>query len=109
MFPKYLITLTILSSWGSRNGYCIYIQLIMAIVLHPHTTVLCPSHDWWLPLCVNFVRYMNCAFSNLIPGQWRRRRVQELEQWHTSEIWLQCMLLVFFVMNFRFRSMAQSA
>jgi len=40
----------------------IFIQLVTAIVLHPHETLLCPLSDLWLSLCVKFVPYMNCAF-----------------------------------------------
>jgi len=35
----------------------------MAIVLHPHKTLLLPLPDLWLSLYVKFVPYMNRAFS----------------------------------------------
>ena len=35
----------------------------MAIVLHPHKTLLRPSTDLWLSLFSKFICYMNRAFS----------------------------------------------
>ena len=60
---KCLLALSISTSLGSREAYPICIQLVMAIVLHPHNTLLGPLPDLWLSLYVKFVRYMNRAFS----------------------------------------------
>jgi len=62
-FPKCLLALSILTSLGSRKTYRICIQLVTAIVLHPHKTLLRPLPDLWLSLYVKFVPYMNRAFS----------------------------------------------
>jgi len=47
--------------WISKV-YCICIQLIMVILLHPHRTLLHPLPDLWLSLVVKFLHYMNHAF-----------------------------------------------
>ena len=62
-FAKCLLALSISTSLGSRNAYSICIQLVPAIVLHPHKTLLCPLPDLWLSLYVKFIPYMNHAFS----------------------------------------------
>jgi len=62
-FAKCLLDLSISTSLGSRQAYVICIQLITAIVLHPHETLLPPLPDLWLSLYVKFVPYMNRAFS----------------------------------------------
>jgi hypothetical protein len=62
-FAKCLLALSISTSLGSRKAYCICVQLVMVIVLHPHKTLLRPMPDWWLSLYVKFVHYMNLAFS----------------------------------------------
>jgi len=62
-FAKCLLALSISTSLGSRKAYRICIQLVTAIVLHPHQTLLRPLPDLWLSLYVMFVPYMNCAFS----------------------------------------------
>jgi len=63
MFAKCLLALSIPTSLGSRNADRICIQLVTAIVLHPHKTLLCPLPDLWLSLYVKFVPYMDRAFS----------------------------------------------
>jgi len=63
MFAKCLLALSISTSLGSQQAYCICIQLITAIVLHPHKTLLRPLPDLWLSLDAKFVRYMNRGFS----------------------------------------------
>jgi hypothetical protein len=62
-FAKCLLALSISTSLGSRKAYRICIQLVTAIVLHPHKTLLRPLPDLWLSLYVKFVPYMNRAFS----------------------------------------------
>jgi len=62
-FAKCLLALSISSSLGCRKRYRICIQLVMAIVLHRHKTLLRSLPDLWLSLHVKFVPYMNCAFS----------------------------------------------
>jgi len=64
---------SISTSLGSWKVYCICIQLITAIVLHPHKTLLHPLPALWLSLCVKFVPYMNCAFTldtNRVTSSW---------------------------------------
>jgi hypothetical protein len=63
MFAKCLLALSISTSLGSRKAYRICIQLVMAIVLHPHTTLLCALSDLWLSLDVKFVPYINHVFA----------------------------------------------
>jgi len=63
MFARCLIALWISTSLRSRQAYCICIELITAIVLRPHKTLLHPLPDLWLSLYVKFVPYMNCGFS----------------------------------------------
>ena len=58
-----LLALSISTSLGSQKEYHICIQLVMAIVLHTHNTLLRPLPDLWLSLYVKFVPYMNRAFS----------------------------------------------
>jgi len=60
-FTKCSIALSISTSFGSRKAYCICIQLVMAIVLHPHKTLLHPFPELRLSLFVQFVPYMNHA------------------------------------------------
>ena len=62
-FAECLLSLSIPTSLGSRKAYRICIQLVRAIVLHPHKTLLRPLPDLWLSLYVRFVPYMNHAFS----------------------------------------------
>jgi len=62
-FAKCLLTLSISTSLGSRRAYRICIQLVTAIVLHPHKTLLRPLPDLWLSLYVKFIPYMKRAFS----------------------------------------------
>ena len=77
-FAKCLLALSISTSLGSRKAYRICIQLVTAIVLHPHKTLLRPLPDLWFLLVVKFVPYMNCAFSfntdQVIPLQGSRTR-----------------------------------
>jgi hypothetical protein len=72
-FAKCLLALSISTSLGSRKAYRICIQLVTAIVLHPHKTLLRPLPDLWLSLYVKFVPYMNRAFSLVS----RRRKVRK--------------------------------
>jgi len=58
-----LITLSFSTSLESEKAYRICIQLVAAIVLHPHKALLCRLPELWLPLFVNFVPYLNRAFS----------------------------------------------
>jgi len=60
---KCLIALSLSTSLGSQQEYRIWIQLVTAIVLHTHKTLLCPLPDLWLSLFLKFIPYMNCAFS----------------------------------------------
>jgi len=62
-FAKSLFALSISTSLGSRKSYRICIQLVTAIVSHPHMTLLRPLPDLWLSLYDKFVPYMNRAFS----------------------------------------------
>ena len=62
-FAKCLLALSISTSLGSRKAYRICIQLVTAIVLHPHKTLLRPLPDLWLSLYVKFVPHMNRPFS----------------------------------------------
>jgi len=62
-FANCLLTLSISTSLGSQKAYRICIQLVTAIVLHPHKTLLRSLPDLWLSLYVQFVPYMNHAFS----------------------------------------------
>jgi len=62
-FAKWLVALSFSTSRGSRKAYRIWIQLVTAIVLHPHKTLLHPLPYLWLSLYVKFVPYMNHAFS----------------------------------------------
>lgn len=63
LYAKNWIAPWFLASYGPRTGYCIFIQPIVAIVLHPDKTLLCPFPDvWWLHF-VKFVPYANHAFS----------------------------------------------
>jgi len=63
MFEKRLIALSFSTSHGSQKEYCICIQLVRAIVLNLHKTLLRPLLDSWLLLVVKFVPYMNRAIS----------------------------------------------
>jgi len=62
MFGKYIITLSISTSLESQKPYHICIQLVTAIVLHTHKTLLCPLSEWWLSLFAKFIPYMNGIF-----------------------------------------------
>jgi len=59
-FAKCIITISISTSFWARKEY--RIQLITAIVLHPHKTLPRPLPDLWLSHFVRFVLYMNRAF-----------------------------------------------
>jgi len=76
-FAKCLIVLSIATSLGSQKACCICIQLITAIVLHSHKTLLHPLSDLWLSLFVRFIPYMNCAFAS-DPDLATSSRVQKL-------------------------------
>ena len=60
---KCLIAPPFPTSLGSWKAYRIWIQLIAAIVLHPHKALPCPLRDLQLSLFVKFIPYMNHAFS----------------------------------------------
>jgi hypothetical protein len=62
-FAKCLLALSISTSLGSCKAYRIGIQLVTAIVLHPHRMLLRPVPLLWLSLYVKFVPYMNREFS----------------------------------------------
>jgi len=62
-FAKCLITLSISTSLKSRKAYRICIQLIPAIGLNPHKTLLRQLPALWLSLSVQFLPDMNRAFS----------------------------------------------
>jgi len=62
-FAKGLIGNSFSVSLRSRDAYGIGILLIVAMVLNPYPTVLCPLHHLWLSHFVQFVRCLNCAFS----------------------------------------------
>jgi len=62
-FAKCLLTFSISTCLGSRKAYRICIQLVTAIVLHPHKTLLRPLPDLWLSRCVKFVPDINRTFS----------------------------------------------
>jgi len=108
MFAQWLIPLSISTSLRSQQAYAIFIQLIPAIVLHLHNTLLCPLSELLLSLFVKFIWYMNRAFSS-DTNPVMSSGVQEVEQGQTSERWLQSMLLVVVVMNSSAQSTNQSA
>jgi len=62
-FAKCSLALSISTSLGSRQAYRICIQLVTAIVLHPHKTLSRPLPDWWWSYYVKFVPYLNSEFS----------------------------------------------
>jgi len=61
-FAKCLITLSFSTSFESWKSYRIWIQLITAILLHPHKTLLSPLPDLGRSLFGKFVPYTNHAF-----------------------------------------------
>jgi len=95
MFAKCLIALFIRTSLGSQKAYCICIQLITAIVLHPHKTLLCPLPDLWLSQYVRFEPYMYPAFSldtdQATSLRGTRTRARTIEWDMTAEHALSCL------------------
>jgi len=61
-FAKYLIALTFSASLGSWTAYRICIEIITAIVLHPHKSLLRWVPDIWLWHFVKCMAYLNCGF-----------------------------------------------
>ena len=95
MSAKCLIALSISTFLGSRNVYCISIQLVMVIVLHPYNTLRHPLPDVWLSIFVMFVPYMKWAFSldtdpaTSSRGMWTRARTNKPDV--TAEYCLSCL------------------
>jgi hypothetical protein len=50
MLEQCFLTHSISTSLGSRQAYCICIQLVTPIVLYPHKTCQCPLPRLWLSL-----------------------------------------------------------
>jgi len=93
-FAKWLIALTFSTSLGSRTAYCICIQLITAVGLDPHKTLLHRLADLWVSCFDQFVPYMNCGFSldsNPAMSSWGKRTRARTKRWDmTAEPAVSC-------------------